>query len=187
MTQTEPLVKADLLVQRCIFILSVFLIMSSDVHGRPCEWQPRSAGNTPCFLFLYLRYHLKEIIPNMIIWGIKAPLPSPEIKKKALEMQQSVKVKLHWGSPSLSWTTGLKTKCTQSEHMSTERNKTPPVAHRYAPLPLSCNALSFCSVWTTRSWVYAVNLTFDLISVSCAHVWLWTVLYFWRSFLNLLW
>lgn len=59
----------DLLVQRCIFILSVFLIMSSDVFGRPCEWKPRPASNTPCFLFLYLRYHLKEIIPNMIIWG----------------------------------------------------------------------------------------------------------------------
>lgn len=59
----------DLLVQRCIFILSVFLIMSSDVFGHPCEWKPRPASNTPCFLFLYLRYHLKEIIPNMIIWG----------------------------------------------------------------------------------------------------------------------
>lgn len=32
-------------------------------------------------------------------------------------------------------------------------------------------------------WVYAVNLTFDLISVSCAHVWmwLWTVLCFWHT------
>lgn len=56
-------------------------------------------------------------------------------------MQQSVKVKLHWGSPSLSWTTGLKTKCTQSEHMSAERDKTPPVAHRYAPFILQCSQL----------------------------------------------
>lgn len=91
-------------------------------------------------------------------------------------MQQSVKVKLHWGSPSLSLTTGLQTKCTQSEG-----DKTAPVAHRYAPLPLSWNALCFYSVWTTRGWVYAVNLTFDL--VSCAHVWmwLWTVLCFWHT------
>lgn len=37
-------------------------------------------------------------------------------------MQQSVKVKLHWGSPSLSLTTGLQTKCTQSEG-----DKTAPV------------------------------------------------------------
>lgn len=78
----------------------------------------------------------------------------PRNKKKALEMQQSVKVKLHWGSPSLSWTTGLKTKCTQSEHMSAERDKTPPVAHRYTPfilqrsqllLSLNHKELSLCS------------------------------------------
>lgn len=43
-------------------------------------------------------------------------------------MEQNVKVKPHWGSPSLSLTTGLKTKCTQSEHMSAERDKTAPVA-----------------------------------------------------------
>lgn len=96
-------------------------------------------------------------------------------------MEQNIKVKLHWGSPSLSLTTGLKTKCTQSEHMTL--NATRRHLSLTSPLPLSWNALCFYSVWTTRGWVNAVNLTFDLISVSCAHVWmwLWTVLCFWHT------
>lgn len=65
--------------------------------------------------------------------------------------------------------------------MYTKWGRQDGTCHRYAPLPLSWNALCFYSVWTTRGWVYAVNLTFDL--VSCAHVWmwLWTVLCLWHT------